>query len=66
MSTQQDDSDWDIRKAGGRDDVASVRVSIPADTAAAAGIEKGDRVVVIEDGDGSVRVVPVRDYFAKE
>jgi len=66
MSTRKTSDDWDIRKAGGRDDVDSVRVSIPSETAAKAGIETGDRVVVIEDGDGSVRVIPVRDYFTGE
>jgi len=38
-------------------------MSLPSDAAKALGIESGDEIVVVIDGEGGVRIEEVTEYF---
>lgn len=61
--SEETDPEWHVRVATGREDSASVRVSLPADAADALGIESGDNIVVVVDDDG-VRIEGVTEFFS--
>jgi hypothetical protein len=60
--SEDTDTEWHVRVATGRDDSASVRVSLPADATEKLGIESGDNIVVVIDDDG-VRIEEVPEFF---
>lgn len=68
MATNTSESDekpeWYVRKATGRRDSESVRLSVPADVVDNLGVVAGDNVVIINDEEnGTVQIASLQDLF---
>jgi len=55
-----------VRKAQKRNNCNTVRLHLPADVVEALEIDDGDRIAVIVDDEGEVRLTPVTDLIDNE